>query len=258
MPAFTRARRAPCSSSGPTGSGKTSTIYAVLSEVNTRSKSIVSVEDPVEFRLDGIKQIQINPRAGVTFPTALPSVLRSDPDVVLIGEVRDTETARIAADAVDHRSPRAVDLARDARRGRADAAHRHGRRALPRRVGAHARRVATPRRASSANTAPSPPTTRPSSSSASSAPKTSLLDGATVRRAVGLPGLPEHRLPRPAADLRDHARHRRHQPPDRRPRVARADRRPRRRGGHGHVAPGCDQRVVLGDLSVEEMLRIVS
>ena len=68
---------------GPTGSGKTSTLYAVLSAVNTRDKSIVSVEDPVEYRLDGIKQIQINPRAGVTFPTALRSILRADPDVVL-------------------------------------------------------------------------------------------------------------------------------------------------------------------------------
>ena len=84
---------------GPTGSGKTSTIYAVLSEVNTRSKSIISIEDPVEFKLNGIKQIQINPRVGLTFPTTLPTVLRADPDVVFIGEVRDTETARIAADA---------------------------------------------------------------------------------------------------------------------------------------------------------------
>ena len=92
-------RRARSSSSGPTGSGKTSTIYAVLSEVNTRTKSIVSVEDPVEFRLDGVKQMQINARVGLTFPTTLPSMLRADPDVVFIGEVRDTETARIAADA---------------------------------------------------------------------------------------------------------------------------------------------------------------
>ena len=84
---------------GPTGSGKTSTVYGVLSEINTRSKSIVSVEDPVEYRLDGIKQMQINPRVGLTFPNALPSVLRSDPDIVFIGEVRDAETARIAADA---------------------------------------------------------------------------------------------------------------------------------------------------------------
>jgi type IV pilus assembly protein PilB len=98
MPAFTSSQGA-VFIVGPTGSGKTSTIYAVLSEVNSRTKSIVSIENPVEFRLDGIKQMQINPRAGVTFPTALPSVLRSDPDVVFIGEVRDTETARIAADA---------------------------------------------------------------------------------------------------------------------------------------------------------------
>ncbi len=84
---------------GPTGSGKTSTVYAVMSQINTRTKSIVSVEDPVEYRLDGVKQIQINPRAGVMFPNALRSILRADPDVVLIGEVRDAETARIAADA---------------------------------------------------------------------------------------------------------------------------------------------------------------
>jgi len=84
---------------GPTGSGKTSTVYAVLSQIKSRDKSIVSVEDPVEYRLNGTKQIQINPRAGVEFPNALRSILRADPDVVVIGEVRDAETARIAADA---------------------------------------------------------------------------------------------------------------------------------------------------------------
>jgi type IV pilus assembly protein PilB len=84
---------------GPTGSGKSSTLYALLSSVNTRDKSFVSVEDPVEYRLDGIKQIQINTRAGMTFPSALRSTLRADPDVIFVGEVRDAETARIAADA---------------------------------------------------------------------------------------------------------------------------------------------------------------
>jgi len=84
---------------GPTGSGKSSTLYALVSEVNTRERSIVSVEDPVEYRVDGVKQMPINIRAGVTFPTALRSVLRLDPDVILIGEIRDSETARIAADA---------------------------------------------------------------------------------------------------------------------------------------------------------------
>ena len=67
--------------------------------MNTRDKSIVSVEDPVEYRLDGVKQIQINTRAGMTFPGALRSTLRADPDIILVGEIRDAETARIAADA---------------------------------------------------------------------------------------------------------------------------------------------------------------
>ena len=84
---------------GPTGSGKSSTLYAIVSEVNSRERSIVSVEDPVEYRVDGVKQMPINVRAGVTFPSALRSVLRLDPDVILIGEIRDSETARIAADA---------------------------------------------------------------------------------------------------------------------------------------------------------------
>jgi type IV pilus assembly protein PilB len=99
---FARAYDAPQGAifvTGPTGSGKSSTLYAVVSELNSRSTSIVSVEDPVEYRVGGVKQLQINNRAGMTFPGALRALLRADPDVVLIGEVRDTETARIAADA---------------------------------------------------------------------------------------------------------------------------------------------------------------
>ena len=99
---FERAFRAPQGTifvTGPTGSGKTSTLYAILSEISTRDKSIVAVEDPVEYRLFGVKQIQVHPRSGLTFPVALRSVLRVDPDVIFVGEVRDGETARIAADA---------------------------------------------------------------------------------------------------------------------------------------------------------------
>jgi len=84
---------------GPTGSGKTSTLYAMASDINSRERSIVSVEDPVEYRIDGLKQVQINERAGTTFPKALRSLLRADPDVILIGEIRDADTARIAANA---------------------------------------------------------------------------------------------------------------------------------------------------------------
>ena len=84
---------------GPTGSGKTSTLYAMASDINSRERSLVSVEDPVEYRIDGLKQVQINERAGTTFPKALRSLLRADPDVILIGEIRDADTARIAANA---------------------------------------------------------------------------------------------------------------------------------------------------------------
>jgi type IV pilus assembly protein PilB len=84
---------------GPTGSGKSTTLYATLNIVNTPDRNIITVEDPVEYRLAGINQIQINPKAGLTFASALRSILRSDPDVVLIGEIRDKETAQIAIEA---------------------------------------------------------------------------------------------------------------------------------------------------------------
>jgi type IV pilus assembly protein PilB len=84
---------------GPTGSGKSTTLYSTLSVVNDVSRKIITVEDPVEFRLHGISQIHVNPKAGLSFATALRSILRSDPDVVMVGEIRDTETARIAIEA---------------------------------------------------------------------------------------------------------------------------------------------------------------
>lgn len=85
--------------SGPTGSGKTSTLYGTLLELNTPERSIVSIEDPIEYQIDGTKQIQVNPRAGLTFASALRAILRSDPDVVMVGEIRDTETAKLATEA---------------------------------------------------------------------------------------------------------------------------------------------------------------
>lgn len=81
---------------GPTGSGKTTTLYSLLQLLNTPERNIVTVEDPVEYRLDGITQVQIRPRAGMTFASALRSILRQDPDIILIGEIRDLETAEIA------------------------------------------------------------------------------------------------------------------------------------------------------------------
>jgi type IV pilus assembly protein PilB len=84
---------------GPTGSGKTSTLYAALNWVKSPTKNIVTIEDPIEFRLPGINQVQINPRAGLTFASGLRSFLRQDPNVVLVGEIRDQETAKIALEA---------------------------------------------------------------------------------------------------------------------------------------------------------------
>ena len=81
---------------GPTGSGKTTTLYATLSEVSDRSRNVMTIEDPVEFVFPKINQIQTNEQAGLTFATGLKSILRQDPDVILVGEIRDAETARIA------------------------------------------------------------------------------------------------------------------------------------------------------------------
>ena len=80
---------------GPTGSGKTTTLYAILSEIKNPTKNILTIEDPVEYKLEGINQVQIKPEIGLTFATALRSFLRQDPDVMLVGEVRDLETAQI-------------------------------------------------------------------------------------------------------------------------------------------------------------------
>jgi type II secretory ATPase GspE/PulE/Tfp pilus assembly ATPase PilB-like protein len=84
---------------GPTGSGKSTTLYACLHEIDRFSMNIITVENPVEYRLDGITQIEINPKAGKTFASELRSILRQDPDVILIGEIRDKETAEIACQA---------------------------------------------------------------------------------------------------------------------------------------------------------------
>ena len=84
---------------GPTGSGKSTTLYAALREMNTVDKKIITIEDPVEYQLDGVSQINVNRKAGLDFATGLRSILRADPDVVMVGEIRDGETARIAIEA---------------------------------------------------------------------------------------------------------------------------------------------------------------
>ncbi|MBW1983039.1 MAG: type II secretion system ATPase GspE [Deltaproteobacteria bacterium] len=84
---------------GPTGSGKTTTLYAALSHINSPDKNILTIEDPIEYRLEGIGQMQVNPKINLTFASGLRSMVRQDPDVILVGEIRDLETAEIAIQA---------------------------------------------------------------------------------------------------------------------------------------------------------------
>ncbi|MBX5470156.1 MAG: Flp pilus assembly complex ATPase component TadA [Thermoleophilaceae bacterium] len=84
---------------GPTGSGKTTTLYAALTETNTPDKTLITIEDPVEYQLDGVKQVQVNPKIGLDFAAGLRAMLRADPNVIMVGEVRDRETAQIAVEA---------------------------------------------------------------------------------------------------------------------------------------------------------------
>jgi type IV pilus assembly protein PilB len=84
---------------GPTGSGKTTTLYAALAELNTAARTIITIEDPVEYPLPGIRQVQVDSKRGLTFSAGLRTMLRSDPDVVMVGEIRDHETAKIGVEA---------------------------------------------------------------------------------------------------------------------------------------------------------------
>lgn len=84
---------------GPTGSGKTTTLYTILKILNSRERNITTIEDPVEYDIDGVNHIQVNTKANMTFATGLRAILRQDPDIVMVGEIRDTETAKIAVNA---------------------------------------------------------------------------------------------------------------------------------------------------------------
>src|SRR3989338_5684113 len=78
---------------GPTGSGKSTTLYAALQHIDRKDQHVLSIEDPIEHEIEGVKQTQINPKAGVTFASAIRAILRQDPDVIMVGEIRDQDTA---------------------------------------------------------------------------------------------------------------------------------------------------------------------
>ena len=98
---------------GPTGSGKTTTLYAALSQINDIERKIITIEDPIEYQLHGINQIQVSRKAGLTFASGLRSILRHDPDVVLIGEIRDCRDGGDRRPGVADRSPGLLDAAHE-------------------------------------------------------------------------------------------------------------------------------------------------
>jgi type IV pilus assembly protein PilB len=99
LAAATRHAHGSILATGPTGSGKSTTLYAVLNSLNTVDKNIVTIEDPVEYQLEGVTQIAVNPRSGLTFAAGLRSMMRADPDIIMVGEIRDRETAQISIEA---------------------------------------------------------------------------------------------------------------------------------------------------------------
>ena len=211
---------------GPTGSGKSTTLYAALNALNDGERSILTIEDPVEQRIAGVKQMQIAPKAGVTFDVGLRSMLRADPDVIMVGEIRDRETAHIAVEAAltghlvlstlhTRDAPSAL--------GPAD---RHGDRAVPRLLGDRLHRR---------------PAARADALQALQAPAEGLRGGARRarpgrRRALRggrLLALRRLGLPRPAGAVRGDVRERADPRADPRARLGRRDGRDRRR------AKGC-------------------
>ena len=183
---------------GPTGSGKSTTLYASLAELNAVEKNIITIEDPVEYRIDGINQINVNPKAGLSFAAGLRSILRADPDVIMVGEIRDAETARIAIESAltghmvlstlhTNNAPGAITrLAED------------GDRDLPDRLGARLRRRPAARAQALHRTASS----RTVISQAALA-QSGFRVGADLEayEPVGCSAVQPHRLPRPDRDL---------------------------------------------------------
>ena len=116
---------------GPTGSGKTTTLYACLKQINSPEKNIITIEDPIEYQLHGVGQMQVNPKIELTFANGLRSILRQDPNVIMVGEIRDSETAEIAIHAALTGHSGVLDPAHQRLLWRGDPAGRHGNRAVP-------------------------------------------------------------------------------------------------------------------------------
>ena len=259
--ARTASRTARSSSPGPTGSGKSTTLYATLNILNDATKNIITVEDPVEYRLPGINQMQINHKAGLTFAAALRSILRSDPDVVLVGEIRDRETATIAIEAALTGHLVLSTLHTNDAASTPDAARRDGRRAVPRDQRARLRRRPAPR----------PQALRPSARRPYQ-PIRGRADRARAGRRTQFDGRLADRCYRPVgcgacgktgyrgrfALHEVHARHRGDRAADHRAALHRGHQEGGGHAGNDHPAPVGLRKVAHGLTGLEEILRVVA
>ena len=239
---------------GPTGSGKSTTLYAALQMLNTPEKNIITVEDPVEYEMAGLTQVQVSAKTGLTFATGLRAIVRADPDVIMVGEIRDRETAQIARRVRAHRPPRALHAAHQRRALGDHAPDRDGRRALPRRLGARVRRRPAPR--APALLRLQAPHDHPREGAAGE--RLQSAHGARGLRARRLQALRRQRLPRPDRPLRGDERC------PRRSRRWRSNGAPRRRSATSPCSQGMVrlrddglQKVRMGRTSMAEIARVI-
>ena len=225
---------------GPTGSGKSTSLYGALNQLNSSEKNIITVEDPVEYRLQGINQVQVNPKAGLTFASGLRSILRCDPDIVMIGEIRDRETAQIAVEsaltghmvlATIHTNDAPGALTRLTEMGvepflSASAVAGILAQRLARRLCSHCKQPIDVTQAVLRDTMDVPGLPR------------NLPDPVARVPRGGVPALPGHRLPRASRRVRDARHERGHGAPHRGRRLGRRDLAPGPQGGHAHAARG--------------------
>ncbi len=246
---------ASCSSPGPTGSGKTTTLYAALSQINSPDKNIITIEDPVEYQLGGIGQIQVNPKIGLTFAHGLRSVLRHDPDVILVGEIRDVETAEIAIQAAMtghlvfstlHTNDAASAVTRLIDMGIEPFPNRFGR------PGDRWPSVCSGCSAPNARRSMSPEAEALRVAGISSA----QLRGGAVYRGQGLPGLLRDRIPGTDRNLRDPESVRRHPPAHHEKSGLQRHRPPALEEGMKTLRDDGARKFAEGATTLEELLRV--
>jgi type IV pilus assembly protein PilB len=237
---------------GPTGSGKSTTLYAALGVINTPEKNIITIEDPVEYQVGGITQVQTNPKAGLTFANGLRAMMRADPDVIMVGEVRDRETAQIAVEAALTGHLVLTTLHTNDAPGAVSRLIEMG--IEPFLVSSAIDAVVAQRLARTLCEYCKKPVRVSAQALRDSG--FSADRGHRLLRARRLRALRQLRLQGPARPLRGHDRHRRDPPPGDRARVGRQDLRRRRGQGMTRLRDDGLAKVKLGKTSIAEVSRV--